>query len=404
MDAPLGGLFVNVAIEPDLRDPARMNLRVVLENNSADVGKRRRHRFEHAIHQVRLTVEMPAAIHRSLRLDRVEPSYRFRDFLTYAAIGVNCGVTETRAGDRLLLATTWMPRYVQPRIVPEQIDGVPTRFESLSRDGFNPGSLRAFVDAYESWIQAQEAGVDPAHGAETSEDADRERETFRQDIASYRREAARVALGIDLLEHSFAAFSKDSASREAAPYKAWLLVNKTFAASGQSRGIEDWRLFQLAFVLAHIPTLASRMPQYNRSPWFDPAFDEETATELQTRAKDYLARIEAEHDEKRKELGVADELKDVPGVTTPMLVKFGENDIKSVEDLAGAATDDLVGWTERKDGETKRFPGILDGFELSREEAEAIIMQARLKAGWITEADLAPKAAAEEIAEETAGA
>jgi N utilization substance protein A len=88
-----------------------------------------------------------------------------------------------------------------------------------------------------------------------------------------------------------------------------------------------------------------------------------------------------------------------------MLVKFGENDIKSVEDLAGAATDDLVGWTERKDGETKRFPGVLDGFELSREEAEAIIMQARLKAGWITEADLAPKVpAAEETAEETAGA
>jgi N utilization substance protein A len=133
-------------------------------------------------------------------------------------------------------------------------------------------------------------------------------------------------------------------------------------------------------------------------------FDEETATELQTRAQDYLARIEAEHDAKRKELGVADELKDIPGVTTPMLVKLGENEIKTVEDLAGAATDDLVGWTERKDGETKRFPGILDGFEVSREEAEAIIMQARLKAGWITEADLAPKPAVEESAEETAEA
>jgi N utilization substance protein A len=81
-------------------------------------------------------------------------------------------------------------------------------------------------------------------------------------------------------------------------------------------------------------------------------------------------------------------------------VKFGENDIKTVEDLAGAATDDLVGWTERKDGETKRFPGVLDGFEVSREEAEGIIMQARLKAGWITEADLAPPPAAEESAEE----
>ena len=43
-------------------------------------------------------------------------------------------------------------------------------------------------------------------------------------------------------------------------------------------------------------------------------------------------------------------------MTTEMLVAFGENDIKTVEDLAGCATDDLVGWTERKDGETDRMP------------------------------------------------
>ena len=126
-------------------------------------------------------------------------------------------------------------------------------------------------------------------------------------------------------------------------------------------------------------------------------FDDDTAAELQTRARDYLAKIEAELDAKRTELGVADELKEVPGVTTAMLVRFGENGIKTVEDLAGCATDDLVGWTERKDGETVREAGILDGFDLSREEAEAMVMQARLKAGWVSEADLAPPAAAEEI-------
>jgi transcription termination/antitermination protein NusA len=125
-------------------------------------------------------------------------------------------------------------------------------------------------------------------------------------------------------------------------------------------------------------------------------FDDDTAAELQTRAQEYLAKIEAELDAKRTELGVADELKEVPGVTTAMLVRFGENDIKSVEDLAGCATDDLAGWTERKDGETVREAGILDGFDLSREEAEAMVMQARLKAGWVTEADLAPPAPAEE--------
>jgi N utilization substance protein A len=79
------------------------------------------------------------------------------------------------------------------------------------------------------------------------------------------------------------------------------------------------------------------------------------------------------------------------------LVRLGENGIKTVEDLAGCATDDLVGWTERKDGETVREAGFLDGFDVSREEAEALVMQARLKAGWVSEADLAPPAV-EEVA------
>jgi N utilization substance protein A len=127
-------------------------------------------------------------------------------------------------------------------------------------------------------------------------------------------------------------------------------------------------------------------------------FDEETAEELQSRARAFLDRIEGEFDEKRKTLGVADELKDVPGVTTQMLVALGENGIKTVDDLAGCATDDLAGWTERKDGETKREPGYLDGFDLSRDECEQIVMQARLKAGWITEADLVKPA--EEAVEE----
>lgn len=118
-------------------------------------------------------------------------------------------------------------------------------------------------------------------------------------------------------------------------------------------------------------------------------FDEETANELQSRAREYLEQLEAELEAKRKELGVEDALTTVPGVTAKMLVKFGENDIKTVEDLAGCATDDLVGWVERKDGETTKHAGILDANETSREDAEALIMQARVVAGWITEADLA---------------
>jgi N utilization substance protein A len=117
-------------------------------------------------------------------------------------------------------------------------------------------------------------------------------------------------------------------------------------------------------------------------------FDEATANELQSRAREYLERQEAELDAKRRELGVEDALTEVPGVTTAMLVTLGEDGIKTVEDLAGCATDDLVGWSERKDGEVTKHPGLLDDFDLSREDAEGLIMQARLKAGWITEEDL----------------
>jgi N utilization substance protein A len=119
-------------------------------------------------------------------------------------------------------------------------------------------------------------------------------------------------------------------------------------------------------------------------------FDENTAAEIQTRAREHLEKLEAELEAKRKALGVADQLAEVPGVTTAMLVTLGENNIKTVEDLADCATDDLAGWSERKDKETIRHEGILDKFSLSKDQVEDVILAARVKAGWITEADLAP--------------
>ena len=86
-----------------------------------------------------------------------------------------------------------------------------------------------------------------------------------------------------------------------------------------------------------------------------------------------------------------------------MADKLKTYNVKTVEDLAGCATDDLVGWTERKDGETKHEPGYFDGLNVAREEAEAIVMQARLKAGWITEAELAAQAAPAEAEAEAEG-
>ena len=117
-------------------------------------------------------------------------------------------------------------------------------------------------------------------------------------------------------------------------------------------------------------------------------FDEETASEIQQRAKDYIDKQEAELDKKRKKLGVSDELRELPGMTTAMMVAVGEDGVKTIEDFAGYAVDDLAGWRERKDGETQNFAGVLTPFDISRADAEAMVVAARLKAGWMTEEDL----------------
>ncbi|MGH6763295.1 MAG: transcription termination factor NusA [Phyllobacterium sp.] len=130
-------------------------------------------------------------------------------------------------------------------------------------------------------------------------------------------------------------------------------------------------------------------------------FDEETAAEIQQRAQEYLDRIEGERDAERQKLGVADELRELPGITTAMLVAVGQDGVKSIEDFAGYAVDDLVGWRERKEGGTVTHTGVLSPFDLSRVDAEHMILSARLKAGWITEDDLV-SVEVEETADEAA--
>lgn len=117
-------------------------------------------------------------------------------------------------------------------------------------------------------------------------------------------------------------------------------------------------------------------------------FDAETAQELQARAREYLERIAKEQDEKRLAAGVHDDVLEIEGVTLPMAVRFGENEVLSVEDVAGLVPDDLRGYTEMKNGEKVHEVGMLEEFKLSEESATSLIMRARVKAGWIDESDL----------------
>jgi len=127
-------------------------------------------------------------------------------------------------------------------------------------------------------------------------------------------------------------------------------------------------------------------------------FDDDTADEIQNRARDHLDRENAALDAQRKEMGVADDLAEIEGLTPAMLVRLGENDIKTLEDFAGCVTDDLTGWFETVDRKRVRQDGILDGFDITADEAEAIIMQSRVKVGWVTQEELDAQAAEQQAA------
>jgi N utilization substance protein A len=120
-------------------------------------------------------------------------------------------------------------------------------------------------------------------------------------------------------------------------------------------------------------------------------FDEGTAEEIQSRAREYLERKEAELDARRRELGVEDDLSQINNMTTAMMVALGENDIKTLDDFADCATDDLCGWVERskeRGVEPTKHAGFLDGFDVSRQEAEEMILASRIILGWIKPEDL----------------
>jgi N utilization substance protein A len=81
--------------------------------------------------------------------------------------------------------------------------------------------------------------------------------------------------------------------------------------------------------------------------------------------------------------GIDDALRNLPGVLASMLAAFGANGIRTVEDLAACATDDLLGWTEESGAGVTRHPGILGDDVLSRQDCDALILRARVRAGWI---------------------
>jgi len=103
-------------------------------------------------------------------------------------------------------------------------------------------------------------------------------------------------------------------------------------------------------------------------------FDENVAIELKRRAQAFLDKREGEADEKRRELGVEDAVGEVGGFSAAMLVALGEKGVKTLDDLADLAGDELV--------------EILGSEALDEETANAVILAARQSAGWFGDEDV----------------
>ncbi|WP_296478677.1 transcription termination factor NusA [Roseinatronobacter sp.] len=129
-------------------------------------------------------------------------------------------------------------------------------------------------------------------------------------------------------------------------------------------------------------------------------FDEETAQELQTRARERLEAVAAAALESARALGVEESLIEFEGLTPQMVEALAKDGIKTLEDFATCADWELAGGWTTVDGERVKDEGLLESFDMSLEEAQHLVMTARVLLGWVDPSELEPEAAEDDDAEQ----
>jgi N utilization substance protein A len=129
-------------------------------------------------------------------------------------------------------------------------------------------------------------------------------------------------------------------------------------------------------------------------------FDASTAEELQARARESLEEINAKALEHARELGVEEALVEFEGLTPQMIERLAEDGILTLEEFARCADWELAGGYTTVDGKRVKDDGLLEKFDMSLEEAQTLVMNARVQLGWVDPADLVPAEAEAEAGEE----
>ena len=133
--------------------------------------------------------------------------------------------------------------------------------------------------------------------------------------------------------------------------------------------------------------------------------DEGTAEELQARARDYLEAQNRAALENARALGVEDSLVEFEGLTPQMIEALAKDGVKTLEDFATCADWELAGGWTTENGERVKDDGILEPFDVSLEEAQHMVMTARVLLGWVDPTEFEEEADLEDTGdEEEAGA
>lgn len=250
---------------PDPLDASRISVHIALENWTPPNTKSNHRELEPSVFQVSVQVELLADAHLFLRLDRVKPSYRYNEYLSYPALGLNGGITLEKIDTKHRLRTTWAPRYVLPRIIPTDIP-VERNIEKLGRPESLSG-LKPLISAYEKWIgNVEKHPVDRGlAGPRAAEEAAAERDKLLKDISDWKAELGAIRIGLTILEKSRDHWSGPGMQKSplGIPFEAWISMNTAMAKVARGKGYSEWRMFQLAFILASVSAFATRIPEFH---------------------------------------------------------------------------------------------------------------------------------------------
>jgi hypothetical protein len=230
---------VRVASVPMEPDCVRVALRLI--NFTRPPANRYQLEFvDPNLYAVQIEAQIPAAAHKVTIFRELPQSYRYDRLM--AGVGINAHVQCRHDHGYVILTSDAVPRTRAHRLEPRQLPGASPRFDTLAQDPLP--LLRAILERMRAYDADAWATKLRSLSGKDLQEAEHDRESFRREIAEFAR-------GIDVLADE---------SRFPAVGRAFRLMNEVMGQVGRSgrSPFEEWRLFQLVFIVSQLPALAAR--------------------------------------------------------------------------------------------------------------------------------------------------